>query len=154
MKKCERLGFVSVFIRVNPWLNISSVKQKRRAVEQRPREILRDGETVGVGFELDSFEFPLGRWTAQAGEVDVLDELPVVLFGLHEFRDAAVGRRDGLRNSRAVDEAERVAQRQTAGAFTFAGGLALGPAEELEEIVASHHAVGNLGGPHPAGNTS
>ena len=45
-----------------------------------------------------------------------------------------------------------MAQSQAAGAFAFAGGLALRAAEELEEVVARDHAVRNLRGAHSAGN--
>ena len=45
---------------------------------------------------------------------------------------------------RAVDEVQRVREREVAGAFAFAGGLALGPAKEREEVVARHDAVRNF----------
>ena len=78
----------------------SSIKQKRRAVQQRPGQVLRHFQAVTRGVKLHRRLFLLGRGAAQARQVNLFDEFLVVLFFLDQFRDneggswlAAVGPR-------------------------------------------------------------
>ena len=68
-------------------------------------------------------------------------------------RFVAQGRGDSLGNSRAVDQAQRMAQRQAAGAFALTGRLPLRPSKQGKEIISCHLAVRNLRCSHPHGHS-
>src|SRR5688572_14995590 len=87
-----------------------SVKQKRGAVDQRPRYVLRYFESRSLA-QVNRRELFLGRQTVQACQINLLQHLFVVTVGFDNFRNAAVTLVDGIADGHAVDHAQRVRQR-------------------------------------------
>ncbi len=87
----------------------------------------------------------LGRQRAsgKGGEVQLIQNLGVTLFGGQQLAEAVLWIADFFVDGRAVDELERLGQVAIAFALAFAGQFAGGLAEGFEERVI-HFAIGEL----------
>src|SRR6266700_590051 len=101
-----------------------AVKQKCRAIEQSPGQILGCFQTLAVFGEIDRGNLLGRRRSIDDGQVNPCDDFGVIGFRSDDFFEAIVGRVQRFSDKSAVNQVQGMRQTEITAAFTFAGRLA------------------------------
>src|ERR1043166_1845930 len=90
------------------WFMRLAVKQKCRAVQQCPRQVLRRLQARAFLGKLDCRALLRVGRAVQAADINLLDQFLVVFFRFHQFGDLIVGLVHSVTDGHSVDHIQRV----------------------------------------------